>query len=210
MMTRRSTVEHPFGTIKAWMGHTHFLTRRLVNVRTEMALKVLAYSMKRMISLVGIKGADGSYPELNAAPWRQMRSLDETFCRPRLEPQVTVRKGSSPTASTESGRTQVQHCGARSPLLFADQPPGNRVGVRIDLHGAVGLRLAHQFADLPERWPPGERPERRHLVAREADERRLAGGARAPGRRRSRASIREDAPRGPPSYRRRGRRWRCA
>lgn len=35
MMIRRSTVEHPFGTIKAWMGHTHFLTRRLPNVRTE-------------------------------------------------------------------------------------------------------------------------------------------------------------------------------
>lgn len=62
MMTRRSTVEHPFGTIKAWMGHTHFLTRRLVNVRTEMALNVLAYNMKRMISLVGIKGLMAAIP----------------------------------------------------------------------------------------------------------------------------------------------------
>lgn len=56
MRLRRSTVEHPFGTIKAWMGSTHFLTRRLRNVRTEMALQVLAYNMKRMITLVGSKG----------------------------------------------------------------------------------------------------------------------------------------------------------
>ena len=56
MMIRPSTVEHPFGTIKAWMGHTHFLTRRLANVRTEMALNVLAYNIKRMVSLIGIRG----------------------------------------------------------------------------------------------------------------------------------------------------------
>lgn len=62
MMTRRSTVEHPFGTIKAWMGHTHFLTRRLGNVRTEMALNVLAYNMKRMISLIGIRGLMAAIP----------------------------------------------------------------------------------------------------------------------------------------------------
>ncbi len=42
MTLRRCTVEHPFGTIKAWMGGTHFLTRRLKNVRSEMALNVLA------------------------------------------------------------------------------------------------------------------------------------------------------------------------
>ncbi|MFV0644773.1 MAG: IS5/IS1182 family transposase, partial [Sphingomonadaceae bacterium] len=47
--------EHPFGTIKAWMGATHFLTRRLRNVRTEMALNVLAYNIKRAIALIGIR-----------------------------------------------------------------------------------------------------------------------------------------------------------
>lgn len=62
MVTRRSTVEHPFGTIKTWMGHTHFLTRRLGNVGTEMALNVLAYNIKRMISLVGIKGMMAAIP----------------------------------------------------------------------------------------------------------------------------------------------------
>ncbi len=55
MALRRCTVEHPFGTIKAWMGHTHFLTRRLKNVRSEMALNVLAYNIKRMVALIGIR-----------------------------------------------------------------------------------------------------------------------------------------------------------
>lgn len=62
MMIRRSTVEHPFGTIKAWMGHTHFLMRRLPNVRTEMALNVLAYNIKRMVSLIGIRGLMAAFP----------------------------------------------------------------------------------------------------------------------------------------------------
>jgi transposase len=50
---RRQTVEHPFGTLKAWMGATHFLTRTLPKVRTEMSLHVLAYNMKRMIRMLG-------------------------------------------------------------------------------------------------------------------------------------------------------------
>ena len=62
MTLRRRTVEHPFGTIKAWMGTTHFLTRRLKNVRTEMALNVLAYNIKRMISIVGIRGLVAAIP----------------------------------------------------------------------------------------------------------------------------------------------------
>jgi hypothetical protein len=47
------TVEHPFGTIKAWMSATHFKMRRLKKVRTEMALRVLAYNMKRVIKMMG-------------------------------------------------------------------------------------------------------------------------------------------------------------
>ena len=54
MRRRRETVEHPFGTIKAWMGATHFLMKRLKNVRTEMALHVLAYNLKRVINIIGI------------------------------------------------------------------------------------------------------------------------------------------------------------
>jgi hypothetical protein len=51
---RRRTAEHPFGTIKGWMGATHFLMRRLRKVSTEMALNVLAYNMKRVIAIVGV------------------------------------------------------------------------------------------------------------------------------------------------------------
>ena len=50
---RRQTVEHVFGTLKAWMGSTHFLTRTLPRVRTEMSLQVLAYNLKRAIKLLG-------------------------------------------------------------------------------------------------------------------------------------------------------------
>lgn len=52
----RRTFEHPFGTIRAWMGGTHFLMRRLKNMRGEMAPNVLAYSIKRMITLLGVGG----------------------------------------------------------------------------------------------------------------------------------------------------------
>jgi transposase len=54
MRQRRQTVEHPFGTIKAWMGSTHFLTKRLPRVSTEMSLHVLAYNLKRVIHIMGI------------------------------------------------------------------------------------------------------------------------------------------------------------
>jgi transposase len=55
MRTRRATVEHPFGTLKAWMGANHFLTKTLEHVSTEMSLHVLAYNMKRAINLLGAK-----------------------------------------------------------------------------------------------------------------------------------------------------------
>jgi transposase len=55
MRQRRETVEHPFGTIKAWMGATHFLMKRLRNVRTEMALSVLAYNLTRVMNILGIR-----------------------------------------------------------------------------------------------------------------------------------------------------------
>jgi hypothetical protein len=51
----RQTVEHPFATLKAWMGSTHFLTRTLEKVRTEMSLQVLAYNLKRIINIFGVK-----------------------------------------------------------------------------------------------------------------------------------------------------------
>jgi transposase len=56
MTVRRSTAEHPFGTIKAWMGATHFLMRGLSKVATEMALNVLAYNLKRVMAILGVAG----------------------------------------------------------------------------------------------------------------------------------------------------------
>ena len=52
MTLRRRTIDHVFGTLKHWMGSTHFLTR-LPNVSTEMSLHVLAYNLKRVISILG-------------------------------------------------------------------------------------------------------------------------------------------------------------
>ena len=54
MRIRRQTVEHPFGTIKFWMGARHFLMRTLEHVNTEMSLHVLAYNLKRLIKIVGM------------------------------------------------------------------------------------------------------------------------------------------------------------
>jgi hypothetical protein len=50
---RRQTVEHPFGTLKSWMGSTHFLTRTLPRVQAEMSLHVLAYNLKRAMKIFG-------------------------------------------------------------------------------------------------------------------------------------------------------------
>jgi len=52
---RSKTVEHPFGTIKAWMGATHFKMKTLEHVATEMALHVLAYNMTRVIAILGVR-----------------------------------------------------------------------------------------------------------------------------------------------------------
>jgi transposase len=54
MPMRARTSEHPFGTLKLWTGLNHFLMKRLKNVRTEMSLSVLAYNMRRMISIMGV------------------------------------------------------------------------------------------------------------------------------------------------------------
>ena len=63
MRKRRSTVEHVFRTLKFWMGATHFLTRIRPHVQTAMSLHVLAYNLRRIISLYGPKGA------MNALRW---------------------------------------------------------------------------------------------------------------------------------------------
>ena len=56
MIQRRCTVEHVFGTLKFWMGSTHFLTKTLKHVSTEMSLQVLAYNLRRVMNILGIEG----------------------------------------------------------------------------------------------------------------------------------------------------------
>jgi len=55
MQQRRSTVEHPFGTIKSWMGHSHFHMKTMKRVSIEMSLHVLSYNLRRVINLIGVK-----------------------------------------------------------------------------------------------------------------------------------------------------------
>ncbi|NMM81391.1 IS5 family transposase [Acidovorax sp. SRB_14] len=52
---RKSTIEHVFGTLKHWMGWTHFLTSGIQNVATEMGLNVLAYNFKLVLSILGFE-----------------------------------------------------------------------------------------------------------------------------------------------------------
>ncbi len=55
MDLRRQTAEHVFGTLKHWMGATHFKMKGLTKVSAEMSLQVLAYNLKRTLSLVGVQ-----------------------------------------------------------------------------------------------------------------------------------------------------------
>lgn len=63
MATRRATVEHPYGTLKAWMGATHFTMKTMERVSTEMSLQVLAYNIKRVLKIMGaqplVEGMNG-------------------------------------------------------------------------------------------------------------------------------------------------------
>jgi len=55
MKTRMSLAEHPFGTLKHWMGAAHFLTRGKARVKTEMSLSVMAYNLRRAINVLGVE-----------------------------------------------------------------------------------------------------------------------------------------------------------
>ena len=82
MQVRRETVEHPFGTLKAWMGATHFKMKTLKHVATEMALHVLAYNIKRVLAIVGVKDllqAIAAFLLLFAGPRTGSRRPEEAF-----------------------------------------------------------------------------------------------------------------------------------
>lgn len=65
---RKQTIEHPFGTIKAWMGSSHFQMKMLKHVGTEMSLHVLAYNLKRVMKILGIKPLPPSASKCHAPP----------------------------------------------------------------------------------------------------------------------------------------------
>jgi len=54
MQIRRQTVEHPCGTLKSWMGSTHFQMKTLKHIRTEASLHILAYNFKRLVAILGV------------------------------------------------------------------------------------------------------------------------------------------------------------
>jgi len=53
MVTRRCTVEHPFGTIKRMSGGGRFLTRGLRAVKSEAALSILAFNIIHAVNVLG-------------------------------------------------------------------------------------------------------------------------------------------------------------
>ena len=75
MCVRRQTVEHPFGTIKGWMGWTHFQTKTLKRVSTEMSLHVLAYNIKRVIKILGVGALIKAIRRLKAGSGSQTAAI---------------------------------------------------------------------------------------------------------------------------------------
>src|SRR5215472_9034312 len=113
MGVRRQTVEYPFGTLKAWMGATHFLTRTLDKVRTEMSLHVLVYNLKRMITIFGVGPLiwRRSGPDRLVQAARVSRSIRHANC---LAGKHGPSAGSSRAFLTVSGSKS----GSRRPTLI--------------------------------------------------------------------------------------------
>ena len=55
MQKRKELVEHPFGTLKFWWDHSHFLMRGLEKVRAEFSLSTLAYNIRRVLNILGVQ-----------------------------------------------------------------------------------------------------------------------------------------------------------
>jgi hypothetical protein len=117
MRVRRSTVEHPFGTIKAWMGSTHFLTKGLDRVKTEMSLHVLAYNLKRLMAILGIASmmnairAHALFVKLQGLLWSITLLASQKSRR-----EVTTSHNAS--LHSKTSRFLVQLCFQRSILSF--------------------------------------------------------------------------------------------
>jgi hypothetical protein len=136
MRRRRETVEHPFGTIKARMGATHFLMKRLRNVAAEMALHVLAYNLTRVINIVG----KPSLQPLRAAlrPESASKSalpLRDTYFGQSLN--YPTREPWQPAVICDHGRVPTY------PLHTTKTQGGTRTGVaQLSYSGSPALRMA--------------------------------------------------------------------
>ena len=91
MRTRRETVEHPFGTIKARMGATHFLMKRLPNVAAEMASHVLAYNLTRVMNIIGRPALVAAIRERRAHPSRRRAASEHQSAALRARPAAPRR-----------------------------------------------------------------------------------------------------------------------
>jgi hypothetical protein len=84
MRVRRQTVEHPYGTLKLWMGSNHFLTRTLNRVSTEMSLHVLACNLKRVMGIKPLIQAIQAQKPVFTAQNRCTQHLADIFMAARM------------------------------------------------------------------------------------------------------------------------------
>ena len=164
MKLRRRIVEHPFGTIKAWMGATHFLMKRLKNVKTEISLHVLAYNLKRVMQILGAGPLIAAMRTWSAAPRLAHASPQRprVFTQPR--PIADVRPASLRTAASD-----VTAASPAATQMWPRAPAGGRPLTYFPL-GVLSVRSPHG----PE-WPMAARAWRlcRTVVAHWPSERGL-------------------------------------
>jgi len=114
MRQRRETVEHPFGTIKARMGATHFLMKTLPRVAAEMALHVLAYNMTRVINIMGdpFWGHCEADPRQQASGSHCSPGSSSVLTRPRPEADV---RGSNCSQNDEGEHSKTREESSHQP-----------------------------------------------------------------------------------------------
>ena len=103
MRQRRETVEHPFGTIKARMGATHFLMKTLPRVASEMALHVLAYNLTRVMNIMGIRPLMAAMTRNVSPPIPSRLPGNMAATAIARSPGCWSRRASSSTTSGSSG-----------------------------------------------------------------------------------------------------------
>jgi hypothetical protein len=69
MKQRKELIEHIFGTMKRSMDQGYFLLRTRKKVAAEMSLTVLAYNLKRVIAIKGVKGLIADMMARLAGQW---------------------------------------------------------------------------------------------------------------------------------------------